>query len=109
LILASRKKGSKEGISSQIQAALNSGGGIILITAAGGAFGGMLQQTGISSQIADMTQRLSNGIDSSWPFMIAAIVRTAQGSATVALITASGILSGMAMNSDLAFHPVYLG
>jgi GntP family gluconate:H+ symporter len=42
-------------------------------------------------------------------FLIAAVVRTAQGSATVALITASGILSGMAMNANLDFHPVYLG
>jgi GntP family gluconate:H+ symporter len=42
-------------------------------------------------------------------FFIAAIVRTAQGSATVALITASGILSGMANNASLEFHPVYLG
>jgi len=42
-------------------------------------------------------------------FIIAAVVRTAQGSATVALITASGILSGMALQSGLGFHPVYLG
>ena len=40
--------------------------------------------------------------------LITAIVRTAQGSATVALITASGILAGMAQNENLGFHPVYL-
>ena len=108
MVLASRKKHTKDGISSQIQAALNSGGGIILITAAGGAFGGMLQQTGISAQIGVMTQGYQMALIP-LAFMIAAVVRTAQGSATVALITASGILSGMAMNPDLAFHPVYLG
>jgi GntP family gluconate:H+ symporter len=32
------------------------GGGIILITAAGGAFGGMLQQSGISQSIANATK-----------------------------------------------------
>lgn len=108
LVLASRKMGSKEGLSSHIQAALNSGGGIILITAAGGAFGGMLQQTGISTHIAVLTSGYQMALIP-LAFLIAAVVRTAQGSATVALITASGILSGMALNADLAFHPVYLG
>lgn len=108
LILVSRKKESKEGVSSQVQTALNSGGAIILITAAGGAFGGMLQQTGISTHIAEMTKDYQLALIP-LAFLIAAVVRTAQGSATVALITASGILSGMAMNADLGFHPVYLG
>ena len=68
----------------------------------------MLQQTGISSQIAIMTQDYQMALIP-LAFLIAAVVRTAQGSATVALITASGILSGMAMNDNLDFHPVYLG
>jgi GntP family gluconate:H+ symporter len=68
----------------------------------------MLQQTGISAKIGIMTQGYQMALIP-LAFMIAAIVRTAQGSATVALITASGILSGMAMNSELAFNPVYLG
>lgn len=108
LVLASRKKHSKEGLSSFVGAALTSGGSIILITSAGGAFGGMLQQTGISSQIAVMTQDYQMALIP-LAFLIAAVVRTAQGSATVALITASGILSGMALNANLDFHPVYLG
>ena len=41
-------------------------------------------------------------------FFITAVVRTAQGSATVALITASGILADMAQNANLGFNPVYL-
>ncbi|MFC5409316.1 GntP family permease [Larkinella bovis] len=108
LILASQKKDSKEGLTPFVQAALMSGGGIILITAAGGAFGGMLQQTGISTRIADMTKEYQMALIP-LAFLIAAVVRTAQGSATVALITASGILSGMATNANLEFHPVYLG
>ncbi|CCH54401.1 Gluconate transporter [Fibrisoma limi BUZ 3] len=108
VILANQKKDSKEGLTSFVQAALMSGGGIILITAAGGAFGGMLQQTGISERIADMTRGYQMALIP-LAFLIAAIVRTAQGSATVALITASGILSGMATNANLGFHPLYLG
>lgn len=108
LILANQKKDSKDGLGPFVQAALASGGVIILITAAGGAFGGMLQQTGISARIADMTKDYQMALIP-LAFLIAAVVRTAQGSATVALITASGILSGMATQANLEFHPVYLG
>src|SRR5690606_23436698 len=85
-----------------------SGGIIILITAAGGAFGGMLQQTGISARIVEMTQGFQMALIP-LAFLITAVVRTAQGSATVAMITASGILSGMASPSVLDFYPLYLG
>lgn len=108
LLLASQKKHSKTELTAFVQAALLSGGGIILITAAGGAFGGMLQQTGISTRIADLTKGYQMALIP-LAFVIAAVVRTAQGSATVALITASGILSGMAHGTQLTFNPVYLG
>ena len=42
-------------------------------------------------------------------FLITAVVRTAQGSATVAMITASGILSGMATSQHLDYHQLYIG
>ena len=42
-------------------------------------------------------------------FLIAMVVRTAQGSATVAMITAAGILAGMSATMDLGYHQVYLG
>jgi GntP family gluconate:H+ symporter len=90
-----------------VQQALMSGGGIILITASGGAFGGMLQQTGISQRIAVLSADFQLGLIP-LAFLITMIVRSAQGSATVALITASGILAGMAQQSNLSFHPVYL-
>ncbi|AQG82482.1 GntP family permease [Spirosoma montaniterrae] len=109
LVVYQRKDQNKpEGLTPFVQAALMSGGGIILITAAGGAFGGMLQQTGISTRIADLTKDYQMALIP-LAFLIAAVVRTAQGSATVALITASGILSGMANNASLSFHPVYIG
>ncbi len=108
VLLAKQKKGNKDELTNFVQTALMSGGGIVLITAAGGAFGGMLQQTGISSRIAGMTQEYQMALIP-MAFIIAAIVRTAQGSATVALITTSGILSGMANSGHLQYHHLYLG
>lgn len=108
IMLAKQKKGNKKAMVASVQAALMSGGVIILITAAGGAFGGMLQQTGISLRIAEMTQGFQMAL-LPLAFLIAAVVRTAQGSATVAMITASGILAGMANTSYLEFHQLYLG
>lgn len=106
-VLARQKKTTKDKLTSFVQTALMSGGGIILITAAGGAFGGMLQQSGISVRIAELTKDYQMALIP-LAFFITMIVRTAQGSATVALITASGILAGMAQNANLGFHPVYL-
>ena len=108
LILRIHKKESTAGLSSLVQAAVISAGGIILIIAAGGAFGGMLQQTGISERIALWTKDYQMALIP-MAFFITAIVRTAQGSATVALITASGILSGLTHNTNLPYHPLYLG
>jgi GntP family gluconate:H+ symporter len=108
IMLAIQKKKSSEGIGSFIQGALMSGGAIILIIGAGGAFGGMLQQTGISQRIAEMTKHYQMALIP-LAFLITAVVRTAQGSATVALITASGILSGMTQTAGLPYHPMYLG
>jgi gluconate:H+ symporter, GntP family len=107
LLVISQKKKDKDSLTAFVHTALMSGGGIILITAAGGAFGGILQQTGISSRIADLTKDYQMALIP-LAFLITAVVRTAQGSATVALITASGILSGMAQNANLGFNPVYL-
>src|SRR5690606_16145671 len=108
VMLAIQKNRNKEAVFEAMQAALMSGGIIILITAAGGAFGGMLQQTGISTRIVEMTQGFQMALIP-LAFFITAVVRTAQGSATVAMITASGILSGMAGSSVLEFHTLYLG
>lgn len=78
LVLAYQKKTAKEALTAFVQTALMSGGGIILITAAGGAFGGMLQQSGISQRIAEMTKDYQMALIP-LAFLITAVVRTAQG------------------------------
>ncbi|MBT4867436.1 MAG: GntP family permease [Planctomycetaceae bacterium] len=104
-MLVWKKRTSRVELAKSIQMALAGGGVIILITAGGGAFGGVLQQTGVASLIGNVNQ------SSPWviiliAFAITTAVRTAQGSATVAMITSVGILSGLA--ESLSFHPVYL-
>ena len=108
ILLIKQKAGDWDQISRSVQNALMSGGVIILITAAGGAFGGMLQQTGISLRIAELTKGYQMALIP-LAFIITAVVRTAQGSATVSMITAAGILAGMATNVALEFHVLYIG
>ncbi len=108
IMLAIHKMGNRQALLNSVQAALMSAGVIILITSAGGAFGGMLQQTGISFRIGELTQGYQMALIP-LAFLITAIVRTAQGSATVAMITASGILSGMASSVHLEYHMLYIG
>lgn len=108
VMLAIQKRGNKQELLDSVQTALMSGGIIILITAAGGAFGGMLQQTGISARIGALTQDFQMAL-LPLAFLITAVVRTAQGSATVAMITASGILAGMASSMTLEYHQLYIG
>jgi gluconate:H+ symporter, GntP family len=85
---------------------LSSAGIIILITASGGAFGQMLQQTGIGIRIEGLASNYQMAI-LPMAFLITAAVRTAQGSATVAMVTAIGVMSGL-VSAGMQFHPVYL-
>lgn len=85
---------------------LMSAGMIILITSAGGAFGQMLQQTGIGLRIEGLATNYQMAI-LPLAFIITAMVRTAQGSATVAMVTSIGVVSGF-ITSGLSFHPVYI-
>ena len=80
---------------------------IILITATGGAFVAVLKQTGVATLINSIPV-VSPVMIIVLAFLITAAIRTAQGSATVAMITSVGILSGLAAGGNLGFHPVYL-
>lgn len=88
--------------------ALASGGNIILITAAGGAFGVMLRQGGIADAVSSLATGVPGLMLLPLAFGVTVAIRTLQGSATVAMITAAGVLQGFAASPDLPFHPVYL-
>jgi gluconate:H+ symporter, GntP family len=93
-------------LATSLQSALAGGGVIILITAAGGAFGKTIQQTGIAELLGQAEGSAIKILIIA--FLVTAAIRTAQGSATVAMITAVGVLSGFATSGELGFHPVYL-
>lgn len=91
-----------------VSRALASGGQIILITSAGGALGAMLRQAGIATAVADLTSEVPASLLLVVVFAVTASIRTLQGSATVSMITAAGVLQGLADVGTLPFHPVYV-
>lgn len=93
---------------SLIGRALESAGNIVLITAAGGAFGTMLRQAGIEEAVGALAHGVPGLLLLPLAFLVTAAIRTLQGSATVAMITAAGVLQGLAQSESLPFHPVYL-
>jgi GntP family gluconate:H+ symporter len=94
-----------------IENSLMSGGVIILITAAGGAFGAMLKAAEIGLAIEKLfAGGTATGITYLiLGFVVAAILKVAQGSSTVAMITVSGMFAAMiGSGEELGFHMVYL-
>jgi GntP family gluconate:H+ symporter len=68
-------------------------GPILIITAAGGMFGMVIRSTGIGEILGE--QLAGSGIGLVIPFLVAVIMKTAQGSSTVAIITAASIVAPM--------------
>ncbi len=66
---------------------------ILLVTGAGGVFGKILQNSGIANVFTDAIS--GNQIGLMLPFILAAAIKTAQGSSTVAMITTASILAPM--------------
>ncbi|GGO69546.1 GntP family permease [Nocardioides deserti] len=76
---------------------------ILLITGAGGAFGAVIQATEIGDYLGSNLSELGIGV--LMPFLVAAALKSAQGSSTVALVTTSALvaplLGDIGMDSDL--------
>lgn len=106
--LAWQKRTTRKELAATVQTALAGGGVIILITSAGGAFGATIQQCGVGDEIAKLTEGIDPLLILPVAFLVTALVRGAQGSSTVAMITAVGVLGHFATSGQLSFHPVYL-
>ncbi len=73
---------------------------IILITGAGGMFGGVLELSGIGAALSSSLSDLGFSLIVQ-AFVIATLLRVAQGSATVALTTTGGLIAGSADAANL--------
>ena len=86
---------------------LETAGVIILITSAGGAFGLMLKNAGVGEAIKEaVAGHEVNLVLLAWA--VAAVIRVAQGSATVAMLTTAAMVYPLVSGMSLPYHPVYL-
>jgi GntP family gluconate:H+ symporter len=90
-----RRQGSLADTTTILDQALGPICSIILITGAGGMFGGVLRTSGIGEALTSSLSDLGLPLLLQ-AFLIATALRVAQGSATVALTTASGLIASQA-------------
>jgi len=102
-----RKLGLKD-LREAIARPMEVGGVIILITSAGGAYGAMINHSGIGAAISLATADFHvHYVLLAW--MIAAVMKIAQGSSTVSMITSAAIMAALiGPGAQLSYHPVYI-
>ncbi len=82
-------------------------GVIIIITAAGGAFGAMLRNAGVGDAIKSLSQGYEMNLVV-LSYFVALTIRFAQGSATVAMLTTSAMMFEVMSGANLPYHPMYI-
>ena len=93
LYVLGRKRGEKaSALEKTVDGALAPVCSVILITGAGGMFGGVLRASGIGQALADSMANLGIPVLLGC-FLVALALRIAQGSATVALTTAAALMA----------------
>ncbi len=106
LVLGLRDR-SMADISTILDKALGPICAIILITGAGGMFGGVLRLSGIGSALSGSLSNLGMSLILQ-AFLIATVLRVAQGSATVALTTTAGLISASVAEAGLGNFQISL-
>ena len=91
-LLLLKKKTIRE-MNSLFTDAIVKAGPILIITAAGGMFGMVIKSTGIGEILGKFLTGTSIGL--LVPFLIAVVMKTAQGSSTVAIITTASFVAPM--------------
>lgn len=105
-LLAKQRKLSMKKIEDLIGPPLETGGVIILITSAGGAFGYMLAQAGVGTALGAWAKEHSGINLVLLSYVVALVFRIAQGSATVSMQTTSAMVAGLMVG--LPYHPIYV-
>ena len=93
LILLVPRKDKLEAMNSWFGEGIKRAAIIVALTGAGGAFGAVLKASPIGEYLGQTLSQYHMGIF--LPFIISAALKTAQGSSTVALLTASSIIAPM--------------
>jgi len=109
IVLVRQKQGlTLARIAEMIEPPFATAGVIILITSAGGAFGLMLKHAGVGDAVKALVEgKEINLLLLSWA--VAAVIRVAQGSATVAMLTTAAMIYPiMTGGQGLPYHPVYI-
>ena len=96
-----RREGSMADVTTILDKALGPICAIILITGAGGMFGGVLRLSGIGDALSGSLANLGFSLILQ-AFLIATVLRVAQGSATVALTTTAGLLAAAVADAGLS-------
>jgi GntP family gluconate:H+ symporter len=94
------KKHTRANTAKLLQEAAEKAGGILVIIGAGGAFGAILAAAKIGQHFSQAVPLGSWGL--LFPFLLTALLKTAQGSSTVAIITASSIIKPLLATLGLA-------
>ncbi|WP_234736590.1 GntP family permease [Tellurirhabdus bombi] len=84
------QKLSKPLVNELTEEAIVKAGPVLVIVGAGGAFGEIIRQLGLERELETVAQNASLGL--LVPFLLAALFKTAQGSSTVAVMSAASIL-----------------
>jgi GntP family gluconate:H+ symporter len=80
---------------------------IILITAAGGAYGAMIRASGVGDVLRDwMSSTGASPIFLGWA--LSALLRAAQGSTTVAVMATAGLMMSLGGEAGFGVKPLYL-
>jgi GntP family gluconate:H+ symporter len=87
------RKKDIESMNSVFTEAIEKAGPILIVTAAGGMFGMVIRETGIGEAAGKLMAGTGAGL--LVPFLIAALMKTAQGSSTVAIITTASFILPM--------------
>jgi GntP family gluconate:H+ symporter len=90
LALLAIKKWKGDNVNTWLTESVEKAGGILIIIGAGGAFGAILNATQIGRHFSESLPLAGMGL--LFPFLLSFVLKTAQGSSTVAIITAASIV-----------------
>lgn len=99
LALAAGKGWTKEKLGKLLSEGAEKAGGILVIIGAGGAFGAVLAATNIGAHFDGAVSL--GGFGLLFPFLLTFVLKTAQGSSTVAIITAASIIKPLLLSLGL--------